>query len=107
MGTNTGSFASRMQGHWSNGAAACADGPSIKREGDRLVITQPGARYVYRIESDKPLETSVSVVEPTIIAGDAYLFTPEFNATSDERSFNLVIRNVANGSTETWRPCEV
>jgi hypothetical protein len=32
---------------------------------------------------------------------------PEFNATTELRSFNLIVENETTGARETWTPCEV
>ena len=101
-------FSKRMLGHWRTAdGQACNAGTNITIENGMLVFTAPGARIVHRIVADAPLRTQASVVEPATHSGEEYVLTPEFNATSDVRSFNLVVQNATTGARETWDPCEL
>jgi hypothetical protein len=100
-------FSKRMLGHWlTKNDQACKDGTNVTLENGALVFTAPGSRFVHAIVSDAPLRTQTSVLEPIEHRGEEYVLTPEFFATSDVRSFTLIVANVLVGSRDTWDPCE-
>jgi hypothetical protein len=101
-------FSKRMVGRWNWTGLACADGPNVTFEGGQLVFTTPDTKFVHVIEKDTTLETHTRVVEPEYVLGEQYVLTPEYNATSDTRNFNLVVKNLTTGGgTNTWSPCEL
>jgi hypothetical protein len=101
-------FAKRMLGRWRTvDGQACKDGTNVTFEDGKLVFTAPGSRYVHAIVADAPLRTQTSVKEPAEHRGEEYVLTPEFFATSDERSFTLIVENATTGTRDTWDPCEV
>lgn len=101
-------FARRMLGHWRlNDAQKCREGPNVTMENGQLVFTTPGLRFVHVIEADAALSTRTRVLEPAEQAGHIYVLTPEFFATSDGRSFNLVVEDKTAGTRDTWSPCVV
>lgn len=101
-------FSKRMLGHWITASGqACKDGTNVTLENGSLVFTAPGSRYVHAIVADAPLRTQTSVLEPADHRSEEYVLTPEFNATSDVRSFTLIVENATTGSRDTWDPCEL
>jgi hypothetical protein len=108
-GAVDGMFSKRIEGRWITRAGqSCASGWELKVEDGKLVFTDASGRFVHLIEADDPLETRTRVAEPEFVLGEQYVLEPEFNATSDERSFNLIVKNLtAGGEPETWSPCEL
>lgn len=106
-GDKGGLLSNRMEGHWRRpGDASCADGPVISLQGPDIIVTFAGGqRIVHQIDSDAALRTETHVVDPP--GGPHYVFLPEFNATSELRSFNLILENTATGQKENWTPCEL
>jgi hypothetical protein len=101
-------FTQRMVGHWRfNDSQRCREGPYVTLENGQLIFTTPGLRFVHAIEADDPLSTRTRVLEPKAQAGHVYQLTPEFFATSDERSFNLIVEDKTAGTRDVWTPCEV
>jgi len=99
-------FSQRMLGHWHWSGQPCAAGPNVTLEGGRLVFTTPENRYVHVIESDTALETHTRVIAPDFALGEQYVLTPEFFATNETRSFNLIVDNQTKSEKDTWSPCE-
>lgn len=103
-----GEFSKRMVGRWRfNDTQPCKDGPNVTWESRLLVFTTPDSRFVHEIETDAPLVTSTHVLDPPSEAGEKYKLSPEFFATSSERSFNLVVENTTTGTRDVWTPCEI
>jgi hypothetical protein len=103
----TAAFTSRLVGHWQRaGDPSCAAGPNVTLDRKNLIVTIAGARTVHRIDQDDVLAAHTTVLEPASNQGQTYMLTPEFNATSDKRSFNLIVRNLTTGARENWAPCE-
>ena len=103
----SGMFSQRMLGHWNWDGLACKDGPNITMEGGKLVFTTPDSRFVHVIEKDEALKTITRVIEPDYVLGEQYELVPEFNATDEVRSFNLLVKNLTTKKEpNTWSPCE-
>jgi hypothetical protein len=101
-------FSKRLLGHWrTTDGQACKDGTTVTFEDGKLVFTAPGSRFVHSIVADAPLRTQTSVLEPADHRREEYALTPEFFATSDERSFTLIVENATTGMRDTWDPCEL
>lgn len=99
-------FSTRLIGDWTwTNGPACGQGPNIDLIDGRLVFATPTTRHVHEITANDKLETRTRVMEPATDKGDLYTLTPEFFATSDERSFNLVVENTTNGTRNVWNPC--
>ncbi len=98
-------FTSKLVGRWNWDGLACEDGRSVTLEDGRLVFSAPDSRYVHAIESESGQETRTRVLEPQQVAGQQYVLTPEYFATRDLRSFNLVVENTTTGTRDTWSPC--
>lgn len=96
----------RILGHWNWQGLACAAGPNITKENGRLVFTTPDTRFVHAIENETPQEIFTRVLEPSFALGEQYVLQPEYFATSEVRSFNLVVENKMAGTRDTWEPCE-
>lgn len=96
----------RMVGHWNWTGITCAAGPNITKENGRLVFTTPDTRFVHTIESETGQQVLTRVLEPSFALGEQYALTPEYFATDQTRSFNLVVENKTSGSRDTWGPCE-
>ena len=72
----------------------------------RLVFTATGtSQYVHTIEADSGQQLTTRLIEPNSEAGQQYIFSPEYVATSDPRNFNLVLENRTTGERNTWSPC--
>jgi hypothetical protein len=99
------SFANRIVGRWNWDGLACEQGPNVTLENGQLVFTSPGSRHVHAIEGETGQETRTRVLEPQSEAGEQYVLSPEYFATSDLRSFNLVVENQTTGTRNTWSPC--
>ena len=99
-------FASKIVGYWNWDGVACAAGPHVTLEGERLVFTTPDGRFVHQILQQTSQETLTKVTEPSSDAGQQYRLTPEYFATSASRSFNLVVQNRTTGTRDNWTPCE-
>jgi hypothetical protein len=103
-----GLFSARIVGHWrAPGDETCAAGPTIALDGPRIVVRHGVALTVYEIISDGALELRARIVQPASAAGAEVAMRPEFNATSELRSFNLIVENQKTGAKENWSPCEV
>jgi hypothetical protein len=101
-------FSQRILGHWRlSDTQKCREGPTVTLESGQLVFTTPVLRFVHAIEADEGLSVRSRVLEPREQAGHVYQLRPEFFATSDERSFNLIVEDVTAGTRDTWTPCEV
>jgi hypothetical protein len=104
-------FSVRMAGRWNWDGVACADGPNVTLENGQLVFTAPGSRFVHAIDNDTDLRTTMRVVSCTgceaSMVGNAYVLEPEFFASSETRSFNLVVANTTRGTRDTWTPCDI
>lgn len=100
-------FSRKMIGRWNWDGLACNDGPVVTLENGQLVFTAPGSRFVHDIVSDTTQATGTQVRQAadTSAVGDSYLFVPEYFATSDTRSFALVVTNSSKGTRDTWSPC--
>ena len=96
----------RMLGSWNWTGIACGAGPNITKENSRLVFTTPDTRFVHTIESETPQQVITRVLEPSFALGEQYALTPEYFATDETRSFNLVVENRTAGTRDTWEPCE-
>jgi TIR domain len=99
-------FSTRMVGYWNWDGKPCEEGPNITLEAGRLIFTMPDSRFVHEIDTETSLETRTRVLEPAETAGHQYLLVPEFFASSETRSFNLVVDNKTTGERHTWSPCE-
>jgi hypothetical protein len=103
-----GLFSARIVGHWrAPGDRTCAEGPMVTLDGPRITITHGVAVTVYEIASDGALELRAKIVQPASAAGAMVAMRPEFNATSEARSFNLIVENETAGTRQNWAPCEV
>lgn len=96
----------RMVGRWNWTGLSCAAGPNITKENGRLVFTTPDTRFVHTIESETGQQVLTRVLEPSFALGEQYALAPEYFATDQTRSFNLVVENKTSGSRDTWAPCE-
>ncbi len=102
------SFAQRVIGRWRwSDGQPCAAGPKITLESGRLIVTTPENRFVHMIDADAALQLRTTVLEPAEQVGHSYVLTPEFMATTDIRSFNLVVEDKTEGSRNVWTPCEL
>jgi hypothetical protein len=103
-----GVFSGRIVGHWrTSGDASCAEGPMVRLQGPRIIVTHGQAVTVYEIASEDTLALRATIVQPASAAGASVSMRPEFNATTELRSFNLIVENETTGARETWTPCEV
>ena len=101
-------FSKRILGRWRTlNDASCAAGPRVTREGPRIRVTHGFALNVYEIVSEAALELRARIVEPASAAGAIVVMRPEFNATREQRSFNLILENETTGAQANWAPCEI
>jgi hypothetical protein len=101
-------FSARILGHWrTRNDATCAAGPMVTRDGPRVTVTHGVELTAYEIVSEAALELRARIVAPASRAGAIVVMRPEFNATREMRSFNLILENDTTGANETWAPCEV
>ena len=101
-------FSNRIVGRWRTpNDASCAAGPRVTRDGSRIRVTHGLALSVYEIVSEAALELRARIVEPASAAGAIVVMRPEFNATCEHRSFNLILENETTGAKSNWAPCEV
>lgn len=103
-----GLFSSRIVGHWrAPDDKTCAAGPLVSLDGPRIVVAHGAARTVYETVSDGVLDLRARTLQPASAAGAMITMRPEFNATSELRSFNLIVENQKTGARENWSPCEI
>ncbi len=99
-------FATKILGRWNWDGLACEEGPNVTMDEGRLVFTATGtSQYVHTIEADSGQQLTTRLIEPNSEAGQQYIFSPEYVATSDPRNFNLVLENRTTGERNTWSPC--
>lgn len=98
-------FATKILGRWNWDGLACEQGTNVTLDEGYLVFTAPGSQYVHAVESDTGQRLATRVEEPRSAAGQRYLLSPEYVATSETRNFNLVVENVTTGTRDTWSPC--
>lgn len=106
LGGGSEFLSDRLLGHWNWQGIACAIGPSVTKENGRLVFTTPDTRFVHAIESETAQQVLTRVLEPSFALGEQYALMPEYFATDQTRSFNLVVENKTAGTRDTWGPCE-
>ncbi|MFZ4068899.1 MAG: toll/interleukin-1 receptor domain-containing protein [Caulobacterales bacterium] len=101
---------SRVLGHWTWAGQACAAGPHVTVEGDRLVFATPDTRFEHLIETvgSDGLSLTTRVVAPADAAGARYALAPLFFATNAKRANQLEVRLIGkDGPADIWDPCDV
>lgn len=106
LGTSE-TFSTRIVGHWNWDGVSCADGPKVTLDAGRLVFTTPNSRFVHAIDTQTSQEIRTRVLEPAHAAGQQYVLEPEYFATSETRSFNLIVDNRTTDERNVWSPCDL
>lgn len=98
----------RMLGHWKWDAIACAAGPHVTMEGDRLVYTTSDTRFVHEVTGVEGNVVKTKVLEPADFAGVQYELSPLFFTSSAPRAWQLQVKEVGkDGPPDVRDPCEV
>jgi hypothetical protein len=105
LGGGGATLSTKIVGRWNWDGLACEEGPNVWMDEGHLVFTRPGNEFVHTIEADSVQQLTTRVIEPNSVAGQQYVLSPEYFATSDARSFNLVVENVTTGTRDVWSPC--
>ena len=98
-------LATKILGRWNWDGIACEQGTIVTLDEGYLVFTAPGSQYVHAVENDTGQQLTTRVEEPRPAAGQRYLLSPEYVATSGQRNFNLVVENKTTGTRDIWSPC--
>ena len=96
-GTVPSTEPSGIVGAWTWKGQACADGPHVAYEGQRLVFTTSSTRFVHRVLSDSGGTLRTQVTSPPEHAGKVY----RLRINGD----TLRVFEEADGSLNVWSRC--